>query len=388
MVAMSIRITINGKPEEVADALSLSGLLQQKEVEPRMVSIEHNGTIVDREAYDSTQLADGDKLELLYFMGGGSDNLDPRARLTESVARMVGNTPLVRLSRLIAENGDNSADVFAKVEYLNPGGSVKDRICEGMLDAAEEAGQLSADGTIIEPTSGNTGIGLAMLCAVRGYRLILVMPESMSMERASLLSAYGAQLVLTPAWEGMRGAIREAERLKEENPSYFMPNQFENPANPEAHRRSTGPEILAATDGHVDAFVASVGTGGTITGVGEVLKAHNDQVQVIAVEPETSAVLSGEQPGPHKIQGIGAGFVPSILNTKVIDRIIKVNDDEAYRTAKQLARMEGLMVGISSGANVLASLAVARELGKGKSVVTVLPDTGERYFSIEKYFNI
>ena len=376
---MSIRIKINGKQEEVADALTVGQLLANKEIEPRMVSVELNGDIVDRDQFDATAIADGDALELLFFMGGGSGNLYP------NVGAMVGNTPMVPLSRL-GEEG--AAEVFAKVEYFNPGGSVKDRICEGMIDAAMESGDLKPGGTIIEPTSGNTGIGLAMLAAVRGYRLILVMPESMSMERASLLSAYGAQLVLTPAWEGMRGSIREAETLKESNPDYFMPNQFENLANPEAHRLSTGPEILAATGGQVDAFVASVGTGGTITGVGEVLKAHNPDVTVIAVEPETSAVLSGEDAGPHKIQGIGAGFVPPVLNRGIIDRIILANDDEAYRTAKQLARMEGLLVGISSGANAWAAIKVAKEMGPGKRVVTVLPDTGERYFSVEKYFNI
>jgi len=379
-----MRITINGKPEEVEAGSTVATLLARREVEPRMVSVELNGKILERERYADAKLAAGDKLELLFFMGGGAGDA-MGAELFDNVGRMVGGTPLVRLNRMV---GPDHAEVLAKVEYFNPGGSVKDRICEGMLNAAEQSGSLKAGGTIIEPTSGNTGIGLAMLAAVRGYRLILVMPESMSMERASLLSAYGAQLVLTPAWEGMRGAIREAQTLQEQNPAYYMPNQFENPANPEAHRRSTGPEILKATGGRVDAFVASVGTGGTITGVGEVLKAHNPQVRVIAVEPETSAVLSGGEAGPHKIQGIGAGFVPPVLNRGVIDRIIKVNDDDAYRTAKQLARMEGLLVGISSGANVLAALQVAKELGPGGRVVTVLPDTGERYFSIEKYFNI
>jgi cysteine synthase A len=379
-----MRITINGKPEEVEADSTVATLLSRREVEPRMVSVELNGKILEREGYGDAKLAEGDKLELLFFMGGGAGDA-MGAELYDDVGRMVGGTPLVRLNRIV---GPDHAEVLAKVEYFNPGGSVKDRICEGMLNAAEQSGQLKAGGTIIEPTSGNTGIGLAMLAAVRGYRLILVMPESMSMERASLLSAYGAQLVLTPAWEGMRGAIREAQTLQEQNPGYYMPNQFENPANPEAHRKGTGPEILKATGGRVDAFVASVGTGGTITGVGEVLKAHNPQVQVIAVEPETSAVLSGEEAGPHKIQGIGAGFVPPVLNRGVIDRIIKANDDDAYRTAKQLARLEGLLVGISSGANVLAALQVAKELGPGRRVVTVLPDTGERYFSIEKYFNI
>jgi cysteine synthase A len=375
-----MRITINGKPEDVEPGLTLADLLAQRELEPRMVSVERNGTIVERDAYPDTKLAEGDTLEILFFMGGGSGG-----RVFDNVGRMVGNTPLVRLARIVEAD---SAEVLAKVEFFNPGGSVKDRICEGMLDAAEAAGDLKPGGTIIEPTSGNTGIGLAMLAAVRGYRLILVMPESMSMERASLLSAYGAQLVLTPAWEGMRGAIREAQALREQNPDYFMPNQFENPANPQAHRTGTAVEILEATEGQVDAFVAAVGTGGTITGVGEVLKEKVPGVQVIAVEPETSAVLSGEEAGPHKIQGIGAGFVPPVLNRNVLDRIIKANDDEAYRTAKQLARLEGLLVGISSGANVWAALQVAKELGPGKRVVTVLPDTGERYFSIEKYFNI
>ena len=379
-----MRITINGKPEEVEAGSTVASLLAKREVEPRMVSVELNGRILDREGFGDAKLSEGDELELLFFMGGGAGDA-MGAELFDNVGRMVGGTPLVRLNRIV---GPDHAEILAKVEYFNPGGSVKDRICEGMLNAAEQSGALKPGGTIIEPTSGNTGIGLAMLAAVRGYRLILVMPESMSMERASLLSAYGSQLVLTPAWEGMRGAIREAQTLQEQNPDYFMPNQFENPANPEAHRRSTGPEILKATEGRVDAFVASVGTGGTITGVGEVLKAHNPETQVIAVEPETSAVLSGEEAGPHKIQGIGAGFVPPVLNRDVIDRIIKANDDEAYRTAKQLARMEGLLVGISSGANVLAALKVAKELGPGRRVVTVLPDTGERYFSIEKYFNI
>jgi cysteine synthase A len=377
-----MQITINGKLQDIDAGMTVSGLLAARELEPQMVSVELNGAILEREAFGRTPLSDGDRLELLFFMGGGAGS---GGELYPDVGRIVGNTPLVRLNRIV---NPDMAEILAKVEFFNPGGSVKDRICEGMLNAAEAAGKLKPGGTIIEPTSGNTGIGLAMLAAVRGYRLILVMPESMSMERASLLSAYGAQLVLTPAWEGMRGAIREAQSLREQNPDYFMPNQFENPANPEAHRKGTAPEILAATGGRVDAFVASVGTGGTITGVGEVLKEKVPAAQVIAVEPDTSAVLSGEEPGPHKIQGIGAGFVPPVLNREVLDRIIRVNDDEAYRTAKELARLEGLLVGISSGANVLAALQVAKELGPEGRVVTVLPDTGERYFSIEKYFNI
>jgi len=306
-------------------------------------------------------------------------------RWHEEISRLIGRTPMVRLNRLSPPDG---ATIFSKVEYFNPGGSVKDRICLNMINEAERLGRLKPGGTLVEPTSGNTGIGLAMIAAVRGYKLILVMPESMSMERASLLSSYGAKLVLTPAWEGMRGSIREAEQLLEQNPSYVMPDQFSNPANPEIHRQTTALEIWEAMDGRIDAFVAGVGTGGTITGVGEVLKARLPQVQIVAVEPTASAVLSGKEPGPHKIQGIGAGFVPKVLNRSILDQIIMVSDDEAYRTAKALAREEGLLVGISSGANVVAAQKVAKALGPGKQVVTVLPDTGERYISIEKYFNI
>jgi len=301
------------------------------------------------------------------------------------ITDLIGQTPLVQLKHFA---GSGTARLFAKVEYFNPGGSVKDRICLGMIEAAEASGRLKPGMTIVEPTSGNTGIGLALVAAVRKYKLILVMPESMSMERASLLSSYGAQLVLTPAWEGMRGAIKEAEGILEQNPDYFMPAQFSNPANPEVHRKTTGPEILAALDTTIDAFVVGVGTGGTITGVGEVLKVKNPETQIIAVEPATCAVLSGGDPGPHKIQGIGAGFVPDILNREIIDRVITVTDDDAYRSTKALAKVEGLLVGISSGANAWAARVVAQELGVDKTVVTVLPDTGERYISIEKYFNI
>lgn len=299
--------------------------------------------------------------------------------------QLIGRTPLIQLCRFSDEKG---AKIFGKIEFFNPAGSVKDRICKEMIDAAEREGRVKQGSTLVEPTSGNTGIGLALVAAVRGYKLILVMPESMSMERASLLSSYGAQLVLTPAWEGMRGAIRESENIVEQNPSYFMPDQFSNPANTEAHRQTTAVEIWETMGGKVDAFVVGVGTGGTITGVGEFLKERNPNTLIVAVEPSTSPVLSGGEPGPHKIQGIGAGFIPKILNRSVIDRIITVTDDEAYRTAKVLARKEGLLVGISSGANALAAQQIARELGKGKNVVTVLPDTGERYISIEKYFNI
>ncbi|MGZ8394711.1 MAG: cysteine synthase A, partial [Nitrospira sp.] len=280
------------------------------------------------------------------------------------------------------------ATIYGKVESFNPGGSIKDRICLNMINEAERQGKLKPGGTIVEPTSGNTGIGLALVAAVRGYKLILVMPESMSMERASLLSSYGAQLVLTAAWEGMKGSIKEAESIVAQNPSYYMPDQFSNPANPAIHRKTTGPEILEALDGRVDAFVAAVGTGGTITGCGEVIRERNPAAKIIAVEPAGSPVLSGGDPGPHKIQGIGAGFIPKVLNRTLLDRVITVTDDEAYQTAKLLAKKEGLLVGISAGANVFAAQKVAEELGPGKNVVTILCDTGERYISIEKYFNI
>jgi cysteine synthase A len=303
----------------------------------------------------------------------------------KDITELIGRTPLVRLNRLSPTGG---ATIYGKVEFFNPGGSVKDRICLNMINEAERLGALKPGGTIVEPTSGNTGIGLALVAAVRGYKLILVMPESMSMERASLLSSYGAQLVLTPAWEGMKGSIREAESIIAQNPSYFMPDQFSNPANPAMHKKTTAIEILESLDGKIDAFVAAVGTGGTITGCGEVFKERNPNVIVIAVEPSGSPVLSGGEPGPHKIQGIGAGFIPKVLNRAILDRVMTVSDDEAYQTAKQLSKKEGLLVGISAGANVFASQKVAQELGPGKNVVTILCDTGERYISIEKYFNI
>jgi cysteine synthase A len=303
----------------------------------------------------------------------------------KDITELIGRTPLVRLNRLSPTGG---ATIYGKVEFFNPGGSVKDRICLNMINEAERLGALKPGGTIVEPTSGNTGIGLALVAAVRGYKLILVMPESMSMERASLLSSYGAQLVLTPAWEGMRGSIREAESIIAQNPSYFMPDQFSNPANPAMHKKTTAVEILESLDGKIDAFVAAVGTGGTITGCGELFKERNSSVIVIAVEPSGSPVLSGGEPGPHKIQGIGAGFIPKVLNRAILDRVMTVTDDQAYQTAKELSKKEGLLVGISAGANVFAAQKVAQELGPGKNVVTILCDTGERYISIEKYFNI
>jgi cysteine synthase A len=279
------------------------------------------------------------------------------------ITELIGGTPLVRLNRLSKPGG---ATIYAKVESFNPGGSIKDRICLNMINEAERLGKLKPGGTIVEPTSGNTGIGLALVAAVRGYKLILVMPESMSMERASLLSSYGAQLVLTAAWEGMKGSIKEAESIVAQNPSYYMPDQFSNPANPDMHRKTTGPEIVNALDGRVDAFVAAVGTGGTITGCGEVIRERNPAAKIVAVEPAGSPVLSGGDPGPHKIQGIGAGFVPKVLNRTLLDRVVTVTDDEAYQTAKLLAKKEGLLVGISAGANVFAAQKIAEELGPGK----------------------
>jgi cysteine synthase A len=306
-------------------------------------------------------------------------------RVQQNITQLIGRTPLVRLNRLSPEGG---ATIYAKVESSNPGGSVKDRICLNMINEAERSGRLKPGTTIVEPTSGNTGIGLSLIAAVRGYPMILVMPESMSSERVSLLASYGAQLVLTPAAEGMKGSIREAAQIVAQHPSCFMPDQFSNPANPAAHRLTTAVEIWESLDGQFDAFVAGVGTGGTITGCGEVLKERNPHIQIIAVEPSGSPILSGGPPGPHKIQGIGAGFIPQVLNQKILDRVISVTDNEAYQTAKLLAKKEGLLVGISAGANVAAAQKVARELGPGTRVVTILCDTGERYISMEKYFNI
>ena len=302
-----------------------------------------------------------------------------RPRLAGSVLELIGATPLVRLNRLPRAGG---ATVLAKMESLNPGGSVKDRIALAMVEDAERRGVLAAGATLVEPTSGNTGIGLAMVCAVRGYRLILTMPDDMSVERQRLLARYGAEIHLTPAMEGMTGAVFAAQEICREHPDYFMPLQFENPANPEVHRRTTALEILEATDERLDVFVAAVGTGGTVTGVGEVLKERVPALRVVAVEPARSPVLSGGRFRPHGIQGIGASFVPGILNRSVLDEIMTVRDEDATATARRLAREEGLLVGISSGANVWAACRVAESLPAGQVVVTVLCDTGERYLSV------
>jgi cysteine synthase A len=301
-------------------------------------------------------------------------------QIAQTVIDLIGGTPMVRLNRVVT---DGSAEIVCKVESLNPAGSVKDRIAISMVEAAEREGKLKPGDTIIEPTSGNTGIGLAMVAAVKGYRLIVTMPEDMSLARRDLLARYGAEVVLTPAIEGMTGAVYAAQEMLSANPQYFMPQQFENAANPEAHRNTTGPEILAASGGRIDAFVAGVGTGGTITGVGEVLKKELPEVKIIAVEPARSPVLQGGRAGITAIQGIGAGFAPGILNLEVIDEIMSVADEDAIAMSRRLSRDEGLLVGISAGANVVASLKVAKRLGEGKRVVTVLPDTGERYLAME-----
>jgi len=304
-----------------------------------------------------------------------------RPLVAESVLDLVGNTPLVRLRRVI---GLGAASVLAKLESMNPAGSVKDRIALSMIEDAERSGRLRPGATIVESTSGNTGIGLAMIAAAKGYHLILTMPDDMSLERRKLLSRYGADIILTPRVDGMTGAVRAAEDLLRKNPDYFMPQQFENPANPEIHRRTTAQEILRALDGTApDAFVAGVGTGGTITGVGQVLKKLRPEIQIVAVEPSASPVLSGGRPRPHAIQGIGASFIPRVFDRSVVDEIITVDDDDAMRMALRLTREEGLMVGISSGANVHAAQTVAKRLGEGRTVVTILPDTGERYLSVE-----
>ncbi|RAV04160.1 cysteine synthase A [Paenibacillus sp. YN15] len=303
------------------------------------------------------------------------------SKIARSLTDLIGNTPLLELGRFSSEKR-LSASIVAKLEYFNPAGSVKDRIGYAMIKDAEEKGLIGKDTVIIEPTSGNTGIGLAFVAASRGYRLILTMPETMSVERRNLLKALGAELVLTPGAEGMKGAVRRAEELAAQTPHSYVPQQFNNPANPAIHRKTTAEEIWRDTDGKVDIFVGGVGTGGTVTGVGEVLKSRRSDIQIVAVEPYDSPVLSGGASGPHKIQGIGAGFVPSILNRDVLDEIYKVKNEEALETARELAKYEGLLVGISSGAAVFAAAQLAkRPENRGKTIVALLPDTGERYLS-------
>ncbi len=298
------------------------------------------------------------------------------------VTELIGKTPLLKLNNL---TGDDDATVLIKLERNNPGGSVKDRICYNMIKTAEEEGKLKAGGTIVEPTSGNTGIGLALIGAAKGYKVILTMPDSMSIERRKLLKAYGAEIVLTPGPEGMNGAINKAKEIADSGDNYFLPQQFKNPANPDIHRKTTAQEILEDTNGNLDYFVAGVGTGGTITGVGEALKEQNSGIKIAAIEPTNSAVISGEGPGSHKIQGIGAGFIPDVLNTEIIDKVIKIDNEEAMDASRLAAHKEGLLVGISSGAAIAAAVKLAKELGKGKTIVTIAPDTGERYLSTELF---
>ncbi|MBP1722203.1 MAG: CysK [Deltaproteobacteria bacterium] len=305
------------------------------------------------------------------------------SKIAKDITQLIGNTPLVRLNKVTR---GLKAELIAKLEYFNPSSSVKDRIGLSMIEAAEQSGLIKKNTVIVEPTSGNTGISLAFVCAARGYKLVLTMPDTMSVERRQLLAAFGAELVLTPGAKGISGAVKKAEELVAENPGYFMPMQFENPANPEIHRKTTAQEIWRDTDGMVDMLVAGVGTGGTITGVAEVIKKKKPAFKAIAVEPADSPVLSGGQPGPHKIQGLGAGFVPGVLNLKVIDEIIPVTYDDARKAAQRLAREEGILAGISSGAATWAALEVARrEESKGKMMVVILPSTGERYLTTDLF---
>lgn len=303
--------------------------------------------------------------------------------VAQNVLDLICNTPLVKLNKM---TNAGMATVYGKLESFSPGYSVKDRICLSMIQDAEEKNLINKDSVIVEPTSGNTGIGLAMVCAVKGYRLILTMPETMSVERRQLLKRFGAELFLTPGAEGMKGAIAKAKEILEEHKNSFMPQQFSNPANPKIHRETTAEEIWEALDGKLDAFVAGVGTGGTVTGCGEVFKKRNPKIKIVTVEPKTSPVLSGGQPGRHKIQGIGAGFVPDNVNRSVIDQIIQVEDQDAWKTMLELAKTEGLLCGISAGANVWGALQIAKELGPGKNVVAILCDTGERYLSMDEAF--
>jgi cysteine synthase len=301
-------------------------------------------------------------------------------KVYQSVVDIIGNTPIVKLK----STDDNSAEIYVKLEYMNPGSSVKDRIAKAMIEAAEEQGLLKPGGTIVEPTSGNTGIGLAMVAAAKGYKTILVMPDTMSQERRKLLRAYGAELVLTPGSEGMGGAIRKAEELQKEH-GYFMPQQFNNEANPIIHEKTTGPEIVEAMGDQLDAFVSGIGTGGTITGAGKVLKQHYKDIKIYAVEPSGSPILSQGKKGSHKIQGIGAGFVPKVLDTHIYDEVITVDDEQAFATAREVAKTDGVLCGISSGAAIYAARQVAKQLGKGKKVLAILPSNGERYLSTALY---
>lgn len=377
---MPVKVYINGREETFGENETVSDILAGRRIRPEPVKVKLNGEIIYAREFGETILKSGDTLEFACCVDGIPEADGDAA---EDILSLVGRTPMVKLNSV---PGGSSATVLAKLESFNPAGSVKDRICLAMVNQAEEQGLLKPGSTIIEPTSGNTGIGLAIVAAVKGYRCVLTMPETMSLERIYTLKSYGAEVLLTPGKEGMPGAIRRAEELLSKTPDSFMPQQFKNSANPRVHRETTAREILRGAGCRIDAFVAGVGTGGTITGVGEVLKENFPGVKIVAVEPELSAVLSGGKPGPHKIQGIGAGFIPDILNVDIIDEIICVGDDDAFRTAGRLAAEEGIFAGISSGAAAFAASIVARNSGPGKTVVTILPDTGERYFSITKNF--
>ncbi len=316
-------------------------------------------------------------------MSTASSKTRTKPLVAQNALELICNTPLVKINKI---TGPDMATIYGKLESFNPGGSVKDRICMSMIQDAEEKGMIKKDTVVVEPTSGNTGIGLALVCAVKGYRLILTMPDTMSVERRKLLERFGAELVLTPGADGMKGAIAKAQEIAEKNQNSFMPQQFANPANPKIHKETTAEEIWEALDGKLDAFVSGVGTGGTITGCGEVFKKRNPKIKIVAVEPKNSPVLSGGNPGKHRIQGIGAGFVPDVVNRQVIDEVIQVDDMDAWNLSLKLAKEEGILSGISTGAIFWAAMKVAKELGPGKTVVFVICDTGERYLSMDKVF--
>lgn len=370
---MPVKVFVNGKPEEIEGSINLAKFLRERNIRPEVVSIEVNEELIKRDDFEKVDIRDGDVVEIVFHLSGG--------QLFNGVLSLVGNTPLVKLYRL----SEGKAEIWAKLESYNPGGSVKDRIALSMIEDAEKGRKLKPGGTIVEPTSGNTGIGLALVAAVKGYRLILVMPEGVSRERIEILRTLGAELEITPPEEGMLGAVIKAEEIAEKTDA-FIPQQFENPANPEIHRRTTAEEVWEFFGESIDAFVAGVGTGGTITGVGEVLKERKPSVRIVAVEPANSPILSGGKAGSHRIQGIGAGFIPKVLNLEVVDEVITVKDEDAYKMSKLIALKEGILAGISSGAACVAALKVAERLGQGRKVVTVFPDSGERYLSLAPYF--
>ncbi len=371
-----VTIILNGKSRQIEAGSTISDLLLQWKARPELVTVEVNESILQKLDYDSTRIQDGDKVELVFYIGGGA--------VAENILELIGQTPMVRLNKVVEKD---SAAVYAKLEMYNPGGSVKDRIASNMIEQAEKKGILKPGSTIVEPTSGNTGIGLAIVGAVKGYKVILVMPDGMGQERIQILESFGAQVVLTSAKEGMAGAVDRAREIVASQKSVFMPQQFKNPDNPATHRKTTAKEIIKDME-QLDAFVAGIGTGGTLTGVAKVLKEHNPAIKIVAVEPKNSDVLSGGKPGPHMIQGIGAGFIPEVLDRSLIDQIIAVDDQEAYRMSKRLSREEGVFAGISCGAAAVGAVSVAKALGSGKKVVVIFPDSWERYLSLEPYFNV